>query len=62
MAGIDRLCEVMGCDNDLDEIERDKLCAVAAGRIEKQARQIEELLSYLNGISRQTAAMVKANS
>ncbi len=34
----------------------------AAEEILRLRRQREELISYLNGISRQTAEMVKANS
>lgn len=34
----------------------------ATNEIDRLRRKVDDLLSYLNGISRQTAAMVKANS
>lgn len=37
-------------------------CKDAIAEIERLRRQRDDLLSYLNGISRQTAEMVKANS
>jgi len=38
------------------------ICKEAADEIERLRRQRDELLSYLNGISRQALEMVKANS
>lgn len=33
MSGIDRLAAVMGCDNDFDAVERDKLLCDAASKL-----------------------------
>ena len=49
----------------LDNSGMDQAAALvreATNEIDRLRRKCDELVSYLNGISRQTAAMVKANS
>lgn len=43
MAGIDRLAAVMGRDNDLDQIERDNICADAAADILRLRNALQKI-------------------
>jgi hypothetical protein len=53
MAGIDRLAEVMGRDNDMDSVERDNLCRYAAEYIERLKTPTEDVI-YLRPIDEGT--------
>lgn len=50
MAGIDRLADVMGIDNDLDAVERDNLCDLAAAEIKTLRAALRDLIAMIDPI------------
>lgn len=57
----ERLCSVLGMTEDMLGFHSAEAMSKAADEIEKLRRERTDLLSYLKGISRQTAEMVKSH-